>query len=383
MKACEHCELSNSTSCRNFAWKMQNDTYDSATNSYIYSMLKYLLVVSILVCCNETFCQKKFLYGTVSDSSNSEKLFFVNVYINNSTIGTATDEKGNYSIIIPEGKHEIVFSLVGYRSQTIRASSTADTIRMNIVLAPVSEKLASVTIEGSEDVEWRRLIGEFKSVFLGETKLAKYCEIVNPEYIDLRTDKIDGRRVLFAACSRSIEVKNEALGYKVLYDLHDFSSSSAWDRFKGSIYFIPLKAEDSRQDKFWRQNRLKAYKGSVCHLFKSILDHQLKEQGFALFVNEKGTNEVKGVFDIKTEDISPGSIAETFRIRVPGEIQVHYNEYQGIDLQNSIITFPRKYVDVDKLGVVLDPADIIVSGDLASSRVSNLLPFDFRPASDN
>ncbi|MBQ4286195.1 MAG: carboxypeptidase-like regulatory domain-containing protein, partial [Bacteroidales bacterium] len=55
--------------------------------------------------------------GTVTDAASGETLIGVSVYVENTTIGTATDLDGRYEISVPEGKN-IVFDYVGYKSVT-------------------------------------------------------------------------------------------------------------------------------------------------------------------------------------------------------------------------------------------------------------------------
>ena len=58
--------------------------------------------------------QRFLLSGTVTDATTQEKLTGVNVYIPAKQKGTATDLDGNYSIRLPEGEYNIIFSFIGY-----------------------------------------------------------------------------------------------------------------------------------------------------------------------------------------------------------------------------------------------------------------------------
>ena len=53
--------------------------------------------------------------GTVTGGDNGYPLPFVNVWIDGTTIGTATDLDGNYYLPgVPTGEQVIVFSYIGY-----------------------------------------------------------------------------------------------------------------------------------------------------------------------------------------------------------------------------------------------------------------------------
>ncbi len=61
--------------------------------------------------------QKKYtISGTLKDVSNGETLYGATVYIQNTTLGTITNEYGFYSLTAPEGDYTLVISYVGYAS---------------------------------------------------------------------------------------------------------------------------------------------------------------------------------------------------------------------------------------------------------------------------
>src|SRR5688572_7831577 len=65
----------------------------------------------------QSFAQSGSITGKVTDAASMEALPFAHVFINQTTIGTTTDEKGHYKLEnIPVGEHLIVYSFVGYSS---------------------------------------------------------------------------------------------------------------------------------------------------------------------------------------------------------------------------------------------------------------------------
>ena len=129
---------------------------------YHLQMYRQALLFVFLLTSVDLYCQKLF-YGVVSDSTTAEGLPLVNVYINNSTIGTTTDSEGKYSLRIPGGQSELVFSFVGYRSYKVSTSDFEDdTVRVVVKLATLSRELEGVTVLGKADVEWKKLSAEFR-----------------------------------------------------------------------------------------------------------------------------------------------------------------------------------------------------------------------------
>ena len=55
--------------------------------------------------------------GIITDKDfNNEPLPFANVVIKGTSYSSSTDEKGNYSIVVPAGNYTIEFSFLGYES---------------------------------------------------------------------------------------------------------------------------------------------------------------------------------------------------------------------------------------------------------------------------
>jgi hypothetical protein len=92
--------------------------------------------------------QQRFtLSGYLRDASSGEVLFFATVYPENLKTGVFTNEYGFFSIKLPEGKYNFVFSYVGY--QTIRKEIILDkNLHENISLTPLETRIEEITIIG-------------------------------------------------------------------------------------------------------------------------------------------------------------------------------------------------------------------------------------------
>ncbi|WP_417361369.1 TonB-dependent receptor [Galbibacter sp.] len=98
------------------------------------------------------FAQQKTVQGKVTDQ-NRIPIPYVTVSIKNSSIGTATDNNGNYQITFQESDHPIiVFSAVGY--QTITRDLPANTtVSLNIILQEDLEQLDEIVITSNRTRE--------------------------------------------------------------------------------------------------------------------------------------------------------------------------------------------------------------------------------------
>jgi TonB-linked SusC/RagA family outer membrane protein len=72
--------------------------------------------------------------GTITDASNGAPLPGVNIVIQGTTIGTVSDIDGNYNIAVPGPDAALVFSFIGYVSETVKVNG-----RSSINLSMVSD----------------------------------------------------------------------------------------------------------------------------------------------------------------------------------------------------------------------------------------------------
>ncbi|HYX06540.1 MAG TPA: TonB-dependent receptor [Bacteroidales bacterium] len=83
--------------------------------------------------------------GTVTDATTGEPLPGVNIVEDGTTNGVSTDLDGNYSINVKDENASLIFSFVGYVSQTIQVSGQNV---LNVQLSPDVESLDEVVVVG-------------------------------------------------------------------------------------------------------------------------------------------------------------------------------------------------------------------------------------------
>jgi hypothetical protein len=113
--------------------------------------MKVLLCVIfffLLVSPETIFAQKRFtLSGYLRDETSGEALIYGTIYPESLKTGVSTNEFGFFSITLPEGKYNMVFSYVGY--QTIKKEMYFDkTIQENFSLSPIETQIEEITVTG-------------------------------------------------------------------------------------------------------------------------------------------------------------------------------------------------------------------------------------------
>lgn len=95
-----------------------------------------VLILLSLTFCLGSFGQSKFIYtGVVRDSLNNTPIPFCNVYLENSSIGTITNNDGNFKLIIPTKTNKnLCISFIGYKTKKIpvaKLSGTNNSIKLS------------------------------------------------------------------------------------------------------------------------------------------------------------------------------------------------------------------------------------------------------------
>jgi len=115
------------------------------------ALLKTRLCVLILLLGafpTATFAQQRFtLSGYLRDATSGEALIYATIYPEVLKTGVSTNEYGFFSITLPEGKYNMVFSYVGY--QKIMKEMILDkNLHENFSLSPSETEIEEITIVG-------------------------------------------------------------------------------------------------------------------------------------------------------------------------------------------------------------------------------------------
>ncbi len=129
--------------------------------------------------------------GQVTSAEDGSPLPGVNVIIKNSTIGTSTDEKGNYQITTNDSNPTLVYSFIGLQSTVVKADKEEMNVQMTLDAAQLSEIV--VTGSGVQSGETLPPTVDLAHPEIGNRAFKQYLEknIRYPE--EAKTKKIEGR----------------------------------------------------------------------------------------------------------------------------------------------------------------------------------------------
>lgn len=250
--------------------------------------LYYREVQGTIIILKRIYSERK-IQGKVVDVETQEPLPFANVFIDNSTLGVATDLDGNFVIEnIPDIGFNLVVSYVGYESKSIPFNYKQEVEDRRFIIEMKIDPIAleSIQVIGKarrqKTREARRLFKRFEEEFLGKSENAKSCVIVNPEVLEFEIlDSLDNYRV---TAEDMLFVENRALGFRVSYLLEEFRFENGLKMNIGKAQFKELEPKSRRQYRNWEEAREKAYKGSVQHFLNALITGKLDQEGFKINV---------------------------------------------------------------------------------------------------
>ena len=169
----------------------------------------------------------------------------------------------------------------------IPISSTTTGKLSPIYLKEQQEELAEVILE-PDPWSRKKKLQIFRREFLGNTPEAKKVRIRNEEVLRLYYSPSSEKLTAFS--TQPLIIENRFLGYKVQYDLDNFTVQFSTGTsglqlthmvmYQGFSYFSNLK---KRTRKKQLKNREKTYAGSSLHFMRSLSQQTLAENNFRIF----------------------------------------------------------------------------------------------------
>lgn len=152
--------------------------------------MKRLLLLSSIVlifAASEAWAQERTVSGRVTSTEDGSPLPGVNIVLKGTTIGTATDADGRYTLSVPSGGGALVFSFIGLQSQEI---TIGDRTTVDISLALDATQLSEIVVTGYGVQERRKLSTSISSVSGSEI-----AQLATPSFADQLAGRAAGVQV--------------------------------------------------------------------------------------------------------------------------------------------------------------------------------------------
>jgi CarboxypepD_reg-like domain len=345
------------------------------------------------------------LSGKVVDEKNNAPLAGASVYFNNTTIGTYTNPDGDFHFeAIRTLNTEIVISCPGYEILVYKPEP-AKVEGKRIVFKLQAKALPAVNKMLIAENEREKYLALFYQFFLGVTEEADNSKIINESSIYFTRD--DSSTILRIAADTPLVIMNYLLGYKINYDLEEFWFDDATGENHFSGY---ARYEELGDSKKWIRNRERCYYGSTLHFYRSLVTHQLYEEGFGTFLMKPLKNTVAAnwqtdsvkmkrpdsmvVEPLPAQNILFIDSTNKLSISIAGKLLVQYDkdppakyfliqqgfmdDYYGKGVE-SAIRFKQSPTGINYAGVLDDYSNVEYSGYWIYEKVANRLPYNYKP----
>ncbi len=335
-------------------------------------------------------------YGSIRvkvlDAETDQPLPYVNVYINRTTIGGYTNDKGEIEVKkIPFGTHELVLSSIGHKPVTRKLIIRSERpIHMTVQL--VVRMLDAVQVNAKRDDKWQRQLERFEKLFFGSDHY-KQCKILNPWILNFKT--VQGNFI--AEAQEPLKIENNYLGYDLSFEIKTCSFSNATYIINGGVRFEE-KQGDSLTREAWMKSRELIYRGSPQHFLRAVINDKVTSEGFEIYSDVTMNADIvrKAYFlqnVIGGASIMPasfdGRIARTengmYDLRFPSRLEVHYlrkrsprTVYRNVGHAVSWMEVKGEKLTVSRHGVVQNPGSLVVLGNMSNLRVADWLPLDYK-----
>ncbi len=334
--------------------------------------------------------------GKVINEETRQPMQGASVFAQNTTIGTATDESGNFKLYLPNGGYDVAITFTGFATETKRVSSAENTNSLEIFLKPREKEMAEVSIVSTSEVKdgWAKYGSFFLDNFIGKTQNSASCRIMNTDVLKFYFSKKRNRLKVLA--TEPLLVENWALGYNIKYALDSFTYEYNTDIsfFTGYPLFEEMPYKDSIQQIKWDMARQNAYRGSMLHFMRSLYNKQLKEEDFEVQFIVKQKDKEKaitlkdyyGALNYDMDDSShlleirpnQNNVGVLYKKEKPATGFIDSHPGEPVDFQFSVLSFlPGNSIIIEQNGYYYEQNEIAISAYWTWDKVADQLPYDF------
>ena len=334
--------------------------------------------------------------GKVVDEKTNQALPGASVFCQNTTMGTTSDNDGKFYLRLSNGGYDLIISYTGYETRLIRISNgNKENDSMVVLLKAEDKSMAEVVVAGSAEVAdgWTKYGQFFMDYFIGTTPNAAACSIENKEAVKFYFYK--KRNKLKVKSKENIVVMNNALGYRIKYQLDSFvyDYNTNISSYTGYPLFEELGDSATPDQKaVWKKNRFRSYIGSRLHFMRSWYDSTLTDEGYQIELLDSADNSkstvIEDPYDSHYYSIDSGDVV----INIKGRIRVNYKNQvpdKNYLAQNKFPATAKKQISaldiasdgfvIEENGYFYEQSDVTNMGYWAWKKLAELLPYDYDP----
>jgi len=354
--------------------------------------------------------------GKVIDAETLSPIPNSHVYISGTTIGTVTDDYGDFNINgLTLGRHTLVISHVGYELVPIDITLISKDAELGEIKMKIKiQETYSVEVNSKKDAKWKQNTRRFKKSVFGDFYKEDEIQIpneynINYRYTDIPKDSAEKKLWLDMRLDITqkgngisidepfdLEIHNHYTGYILDYSIQDYSVGlQTGDYILGYMRFEEMTPIDQSQKEEWKKNREKAYYGSLNHFFKTLLNGEFVKEGYAVRITDLSPYDAgkrRKRKRAKVDTLSFENIENRFIVsntEFENIKKVEFSEFLEFEYwnepdkdgetQKSWLKLRKEVILIYDNGVLVDPTSVYLFGYLVSEGLFEILPFDYSP----
>ncbi|RFS14575.1 carboxypeptidase-like regulatory domain-containing protein [Emticicia sp. C21] len=357
---------------------------------------RYYLPYILFIFSFSGYSQKNF--WTISGIVANEKKMAVqsaNVFVNNTSIGFVTNEKGNFQLNVPDkfSQVELIVCFEGYKTikRKINYSTEIQVFRFQLERDGILKK---TVVTAKKEKDWKNKWEIFENALLGNSKFAKNCKILNSNVVRLEFDK---DKKMTATATAPIQIINEALGYKILLLMDKFESDSSGTNMSALKFFEKVNTTNIDLKNKWDKNQKDAFSGSFHNFLMVLTDNKLEENDFEIF-KKSSVQTAKNDPTTVEKELNEGTLtrakaneiyiynkdAESFLLQSDSPLLVFFKKspelkpaFSDYPFKSSEIVLLKSYARFNENGWLRRPNDIVLKGFWGDKGLANQLPDDY------
>ena len=326
------------------------------------------------------------LTGRVIDQESNEPIKNVELFISGATVGTTTNENGEFSLKTPFLPCHLVVMHISYQSVVLPITKSD---HFSIELRKVNHGIDEVRVKGKN--MRKRNLRLFYDYFLWNTNKHQ-IQVLNDSILKFKRDKYD----FHAYCNAPLIVRNNKLGYNIKILIQDFhiskkekgkkallnSGRSGIFKLKAYHYYLEMGQLNTEQRTKITNNRREHYNGSLRHFLTSLYHDDLSKNGFS--IRTKGdTTRYPFVLTLIQKD------SKRYKFNKDKVPVMYYHDYDNepINLNYEFTGYryhPSTFISLGKEFEIRPNGtspelQFEVKGYMGSSSPANTLPDDYSP----
>jgi hypothetical protein len=262
---------------------------------------------------------QKGLTGNVFSQETKQPLPSVSVYLNNTSIGTTTNEQGAFVLNnIPSGKFRLVATSVGYETFDSLVDTKKHAAGIMIYLKIRPDELKGFAVLPPEPDGWKKWGKLFTDIFIGTVPMrANNCKLMNPEVIKFR---MNANNTLTAYSKEPLQIMNYALGYEIQYKLEEFEYdlNTQQVNYSGYAFFTDMAIAHPNRANRYAAERWETYRGSMLHFMRSFYADELEVQGFEMHslgnISNPEKDRAKKIFSLHRDSLIVDTVTNQMNI---------------------------------------------------------------------